>query len=198
MVLIGIVGKMGVGKDYIYNILIKEILKENKVEYLQLAFADQIKINIMSKKNIPYNDVYVKKTQKSRMLLQNEGTEHGRESIDKDIWVKYLDNWITVFINRGINNFIITDCRFLNELEYIKKQNGILIKIIAPNRNNERLIYESNYDQEIYDKIKNHKSECDLDNYLLKEFDLVLYNDPGEFNYDEYYSKLKNILIKNK
>jgi hypothetical protein len=195
MVLIGIVGKMGVGKDYIYNSLIKEILESKLKSHLQLAFADQIKVNVMSKKNIEYKDVYLQKTQETRVLLQNEGTEEGRlGKLGKDIWIKYIDNWIKVFTNRSINNFVITDCRFLNEIEYIKNKNGILIKIIAPQRNIQRLFEESNGNQQVMDQIKSHYSECDLDQYSLLNYDLLINNDPGEFNKDIVYKQILNLI----
>jgi CO dehydrogenase nickel-insertion accessory protein CooC1 len=79
MVLIGIAGKMGCGKDYICNNIIIPILKHNNETFLQIAFADQIKINVMTKHNIEFKDVYINKTTETRRLLQLEGTENGRD-----------------------------------------------------------------------------------------------------------------------
>jgi len=173
--IIGIVGKLGVGKDYYSNNVIEKILNKYNERYIQMAFADQIKINVMSKKNIEYDDVYVKKTIESRILLQTEGTKE--RDISKDIWITYLDNWRKIHYNRGINNFVITDCRFINEMEYIKKSGGIIIKIIAPKRNYQKLLQESLGDLDMIENIRNHKSECDLDNIMDKNFDLVIDND---------------------
>jgi hypothetical protein len=177
--LIGICGKLGVGKDFITTNYIIPLLEKRGGKYLQLAFADQIKVNVMSKKNIPYEDVYENKTTESRILLQNEGTEE-RNRIGQNIWTDYLDNWIKVFKSRSIEHFIISDVRFRNELDYIKKNNGILIKIIAPKRNLKRLMNESNGNQEVIDQISSHRSECDLDNVDDSMFDIVIYNDPGQ------------------
>jgi hypothetical protein len=174
MVLIGLVGKLGSGKDFIADNVVIPLIKES---YLKMAFADQIKINVMTKNNIQFNDVYVNKTEQSRILLQHEGTEKGRDSINKNIWVDYLDNWIKIYKYKGIKNFIVSDVRFKNELEFIRKNKGILIKVVAPLRNHMRLTEESEGDEEVYDKIKSHISECDLDDISETEYDIIINND---------------------
>jgi hypothetical protein len=178
MIIIGVAGKMGSGKDFICNNVIIPVLKKYNQTFLQLAFADQIKVNVMTKKNIKYNDVYVNKTTETRTLLQTEGTEQGRNLVNENIWINYFNNWITIFKNRGIDNFICTDVRFKNEVDYIKKNGGILIYINAPNRNMSRLKNESNGNLELFEKIKSHKSECDLDDLDSNKFDLIINNDP--------------------
>lgn len=176
-IVIGVSGKLGSGKNYIINNVIIPVLKNYiNIRYLEIAFADQIKINVMTKNNINFSDVYESKTKESRQLLQNEGTEVGRNT-NKDIWVNYLSNWINVNNSRGISIFIISDCRFLNEVEYVHNQNGIMIKVLALNRNNKQLIKESEGNIEIYDKIKSHRSECDLDNLNDSNFNLIIDND---------------------
>ena len=200
MVLIGIAGKMGCGKDYICNNIIIPILKHNNETYLQLAFADQIKINVMTKHNVDFKDVYINKTTETRRLLQLEGTENGRDKIDKNIWINYFHNWVNVFKNRNINNIICTDVRFQNELDYIKNNGGILILINAPKRNLERLKNESTGDKTLMEYIKNHRSECDLDDLNSKVFDLVINNDPGSnlnLAYKQFY-ELYNLKVFSK
>uniref|UniRef100_A0A6C0DZN7 Deoxynucleoside monophosphate kinase n=1 Tax=viral metagenome TaxID=1070528 RepID=A0A6C0DZN7_9ZZZZ len=179
--IIGIVGKMGSGKDYIatkYILPFMEGVLRKKV--LQICFADQIKVNVMSKGNFSYDELYVNKTPDSRRSLQIEGTENGRDVHGKDVWVNYTDSWIKVYKERGINNFIITDCRFKNEVEYIKKSGGIILKVHAPQRNHERLYKESNGDHDTYNKLKGHPSECDLDSYDDNCYDMVIDNDIGD------------------
>lgn len=175
-IIIGVSGKLGSGKDFITTNVILPILEKHQQKYLQLNFADQIKINVMTKNGVDYSDVYEKKTESSRQLLQTEGTEVGR-SADKDIWVNYLNNWIHVFNVRGIDTFVVSDVRFMNEFNYIKNLGNIMIKIVAPNRNHSRLLEESNESLEVYNKISTHRSECDLDLLNDNLFDLVIYND---------------------
>lgn len=170
---------MGSGKDYVCNNLIIPLLKKLDKCYLQVSFADQIKINVMTKSDMTFNDVYINKTTHSRKLLQQEGTEFGRNVHGKDIWVKYLDNWISLYKFRGIENFICTDVRFLNEMEYIKQKGGIVIRIVSKTRNLQRLEFESNGDKNIMNMLQEHPSECDLDNVPDDSFDIVIENEIG-------------------
>jgi len=180
-IIIGLCGKMGVGKDYIAQKIIIPFIENNlKQRCLQLSFAYQLKINVMSKHNISYKDVYVKKTNITRSLLQKEGTEQGRNILGEDIWIKHFDRWAQVFFERGIRNIICCDVRFKDEVEYIRSKNGYIIKVIAPNRNHKRLVEESGGKEEVYmyNKLCTHVSECDLDN--LEDYDIIVYNDKNE------------------
>ena len=173
--IIGIHGKLGSGKNWIASNVIIPVLMKYKQIYLEVSFADQIKINVMTKNNIKYCDVYEKKTQETRILLQKEGTD-GRK-IDQNIWIKYLNNWINVYNKRNIEIFIITDLRYKNEYNFIKKNNGVVIKVVAPKRNEKRLLQESNGNSSIYNKIKTHQSEIDMDTFDYTKFDWVIDND---------------------
>jgi hypothetical protein len=190
--IIGIAGKMGCGKDYICNNAIIPLLKNNRKNFLQVSFADQIKVNVMTKQNIKFEDVYVSKTNQTRRLLQMEGTENGRNVLGKDIWIKYFDNWISVYKSRGVDIFICTDVRFRNELYYIKSFGGIVIKIDAPTRNLNRLTQESNGNETTLQSLRSHPSECDLDDIPNDYYDLVIKNDPDNniTTYEESISKL--------
>jgi hypothetical protein len=193
-IVIGVSGKLGSGKNFITTNVIIPVLEKRKQRYLELALADQIKINVMTKNGIEYDDVYLRKTESSRQLLQTEGTEVGR-NFDKDIWINYLDNWIHVFFNRGIDTFVVSDCRFMNEFDYIKNSGGIMIKIVAPKRNHSRLLQESNGNQEIYDKISTHRSECDLDSLNDNMFNLIIYNDPeDQYDIDDLQNQFEELL----
>ncbi len=166
---IGISGKMGVGKDYIVNNYLSNLYEKNII----ISFADMIKINLMVHNNIKLNELYGNKTPEIRQLLQYEGTENGRNKYGEDIWIKYIKSWGELYLSRGYKYIIITDVRFKNEYEFIKNNNGIIIRIEAPNRNEQRLRNESSNEEE-YNKIKNHKSEIDLDNL---NFDIIINND---------------------
>ena len=174
--LIGITGKMGTGKDYILSNYILPYLKSKNLTCLSLSFADQIKVNAMVKNNVSFEDVYINKTQESRRMLQLQGTEQGRNVLGEDVWIKYLDAWIKVYKNRGIQIFLNSDTRFQNELYYIKENDGFLIKMIAPKRNEKRLQLESKCDN----SIRNHSSECDLDDISNSMYNLIIYNDPED------------------
>ena len=112
--------------------------------------------------NININELYGKKTPEIRKLLQLEGTEKGRNIYGPDIWIRYVKAWSELYNSRGIKYIIIPDVRFKNEYNYIKENGGIIFRMYAPNRNEKRLKEESST-EEMYEQIKNHQSETDLD-----------------------------------
>jgi hypothetical protein len=59
-----------------------------------------------------------------RLALQLMGTEVGRNVFGADLWIHALENKID-----KDENYIITDVRFQNEIDWIRKQKGILIEI---------------------------------------------------------------------
>ena len=107
-------------------------------------------------------------------MLQQVGTDLFRNQLHPNTWVN------ATFANYHDNNWIITDVRFPNELEAIKKHNGITIRI---NRGlverTGKMIQEPE-----------HISETALDN---AEFDYVIEND---CTIDDLIEKVKEILIK--
>jgi hypothetical protein len=182
---------MGCGKDYIAKNYIIPYIENISNHCFQLSFADQIKVNVMTKNDIPYEEVFVEKTNATRTLLQQEGTEHGREVHGQDIWIKYFDNWMQIFNKRGISNVIVCDVRFENELKYIKSKGGIVIKVIAQDRNMARLISESKSDEKVLEKLRSHKSECDLDKVSDACYDFIVDNSIGAvLNLDPVYKLL--------
>lgn len=192
-VLIGITGKLGSGKDYITHNVIIPIIEKLKYRYLQCAFADQIKINVMTKYNINYDEVYINKTAQSRQLLQTEGTDVAR-SQDTNIWIKYMNNWIKVHEMRGISVYIISDVRFKNEMNFIKENGGIVIKVVAPQRNHYRLMQESSGNVIVYNQIKQHISECDLDDISDNNYDIVIHNDNNNNNIQEVNKDIESLI----
>ena len=90
---------------------------------------------------------------KDRKLIQDFAEK--LKEIDNDIWIKLLDKEIN-----GLDNIIIDDLRFQNELDYLKSQNFFIIKIkITKEEQIERIkkLYKDNY-QEHIDRLE-HISE---------------------------------------
>jgi|688.fasta_scaffold30666_5 phosphomevalonate kinase len=198
--IIGISSKMGCGKDFITEHYFIPFLENKlKLKTLQVSLADQIKVNVMTKEGISYEDVFIKKNETTRQLLQKEGTEFGRDVFGKDIWIKYYQNWIQILQGRGVKAITTCDIRFKNELEWFKSQkNTVLIRIHAPKRNHQRLLQESNGDKNIYDILSNHISECDLDDIKDDQFDYIVKNDPEDtLDFSILYKKLSQIHIGN-
>jgi hypothetical protein len=195
MLLIGLCGKMGSGKDYIASkYIIPYIENTLQLKTLQMSFADQLKVNIMTKENISYQDVYINKTNETRCLLQREGTEQGRNIYGADIWLRYLENWINVYQQRGIQAVVVPDVRFRNELDYIHKRGGFIIRVDAKTRNDMRLLNESKGDPKIYKRLALHQSECDLDALSNDKFDFILNNDVNDKpNIEEMLNIIRSI-----
>jgi hypothetical protein len=61
-----------------------------------------------------------------RLALQLMGTEVGRDVFHKDFWVIKLKNYID---NAPEQNYVITDVRFKNEIDFINSRGGVLIEI---------------------------------------------------------------------
>lgn len=60
-----------------------------------------------------------------RWILQQWGTEVGRQSFHNDIWVASVENKL----RQTKDDIVITDTRFPNELKTIKKLGGITIRV---------------------------------------------------------------------
>ena len=170
---IGISGKMGVGKDYFAkHHLIPFIESSLKKRCLVVSFADMIKLNVMVHNNITIDMMTGDKTNEVRTQLREEG--QGKKQIyGDDIWIRYTKAIGDMYMARGFDHIIITDVRFKNEYDFIKSMDGIIIRIIAPKRNEKRLRKESN-NIEQYNALANHISETELD---IIEFNYIVNND---------------------
>lgn len=177
-----------------------------------------IKDNFLDEMNTTFNELFVNKSAETRSKLQIYATDYSRnggELIIKDkftlyneplIWIKALylqiKNILSKSYNRERDVFIITDIRFENEAQFIKLMGGYTVRIISPSRNNFKLLEEAkkNYSNEsdihdFIDRIKNHESETNLDNY---NFDFVINNEPDNKNFyyeiEEIVEKLTNLV----
>jgi hypothetical protein len=143
-----------------------------------------------------------------RLMLQLIGTECFREIIHPNTWINVLFNQykpiglyikdITIGLpdsGKDLStypNWIITDCRFPNELQAVKDRGGLTIRV---NRVYKDFIISDGSivkHHEIYDNTSLHSSETALDN---AEFDYVIDND-GTIS--ELIEAVREILIKEK
>lgn len=86
-----------------------------------------------------------------RRFLQRLGTEAGREIFGSDFWIDIALKGYT-----QADNLVLTDVRFRNEADAIKKNDGVVVRILRPG----------------IEPPNSHASERDLDgwafDYLLK------------------------------
>lgn len=116
--LIGLTGKAQSGKDTTGLYLCQ------KYGYQRLALADKVKDIARSTFGWDGN-----KDEKGRRLLQLIGTEVGR-AYNPGIWVKHLSEHVSNFrMYHNAYNIVVTDVRFQNEADFIKKSNGVVWRL---------------------------------------------------------------------
>lgn len=157
-------GKAGHGKNTLAEML---KLKFEKLGYrtIVIGYGDFLKFVCEN-----YFGWDGKKDQKGRDMLQNIGTDIGRNNHDC-VWIDMVKAFIKGFKSE-FDIFIIPDCRFENEILEMKKEFDVTtIKVI-------RLGYEN---KEMTEEQKQHISETQLDNFI---FDKTFIN----LNFDDEYS----------
>jgi hypothetical protein len=101
------IGNMGVGKDYISN------------EIIKLGFADALKIDAVSEHNMNPNKVFGKRDKETRTFMQEYGSSSRKNNCN--IWLdKLLVSIYMQYKNNNIKKFIITDCRYKNEYNFLR------------------------------------------------------------------------------
>ena len=181
-------GKLGSGKNFISEKVFIPMLEPKPT--LVVSLADHFKIDAIVKDKMSYESVFVKKTNESRKALQYRGTEDGRDKYGEDIWFNTLTTWMQVHIERGIKRFILTDLRFISEFNSLKNIGAVTLRIIAPERNKDTLLRESNNNEVVYQQIANHSSEVNLDSQT-EMFDYVIKND---YNDIDVFNQIENII----
>jgi hypothetical protein len=159
-------------------------LLEGESGWKQKGFADKLKETASLLTGIPYaqfHDQDFKLTNLPsqwnnhgmpmtvREFLQKLGTDALRDGLHPNTWVNALMSEYKPELN-----WIITDCRFINEANAVKKENGIIVRVNRPG----------------IVPVNSHPSETGLDGY---EFDHIIDN-YGNFN--DLILKVQELLTK--
>jgi dephospho-CoA kinase len=67
----------------------------------------------------------------TRWFLQRFGTEAVRDNIRQDFWTHRMRNYLSR-VNNPLARVVITDCRFLNEVELVHEFGGIVVEVKRP------------------------------------------------------------------
>lgn len=127
--IIGISGRSGSGKDTLANILSGSYPEMN---FEHIAFADKVKelagallsVDASRFENREYKESWIEELGTSvRGVLQSIG-DGLRQTIHQDIWLIALTKRIDLK-----KNYLVTDVRYKNEAEAIKKLGGIMVSI---------------------------------------------------------------------
>ena len=134
--IIGMAGPARSGKDTAAEILV------SKFNFGAIGFADPIKRMIATMlgettewiENPAIKDTVLPNIRFSpRFLMQTIGTEWGRETLDKDVWVRVamrsMDKILNLYHRKGV---VFTDVRFENEATQIRNIGGVICHITRP------------------------------------------------------------------
>lgn len=131
MLVIGICGQIGSGKDTVADYLVRE------KGYVKIAFADTLKDAVsaifgwdrdMISGITPESREWREKVDEwwskrlgiphltPRWVLQNFGTDVCRQHFHQDIWLASLEKRLSTINAPGA---VVSDCRFANELEWV-------------------------------------------------------------------------------
>ena len=202
--IVGICGLIGSGKDTIADYLVNlhQFRRESFARSLKDAVAavfgwDRDMLEGRTKQSREWreqvdfwwsNRLGIKIT--PRWVLQNWGTEVCRQGFHDDIWIASLENKL----RNSQDNVVISDCRFPNEINAIKKSNGIIVWVqrgelpdwydIALDAN-QGSVKALNYIQEL----GIHPSEW---KWIGTEFDIIIDNNSSLNN---LYNQIESIIL---
>jgi len=187
---IGISGKIGSGKDAFAELFINHVRYEYGHEFENKKFAYNLKKIVSILAGVPMDDVFSREGKLKYLpewgmtigeMQQKLGTEAIRNNIHNDAWVLSLFGTY----QEDKDFWIVTDVRFKNEAEIIKKKGGIVIRLNG-DPNNSRVGDDRNM---------NHQSEIDLDDY--EGFDYVYENIPPIENLQNFVRKIAKKVFEN-
>lgn len=115
-----------------------------------------------------------------RQILQVVGTDMFRNHICNDFWVRAGLKVVREHLSAGRTDIVISDSRFLNEVEAVKELDGHTIQVRKIEKNSENKVFV-NKDKKLaaLADTNAHASETALDKY---EFDYILQSFAGEID----------------
>lgn len=141
MKLIGLTGPAGSGKDSVAGFL------SALHNFEKFALADPIRFAIMGMFGTSYTEMNDRLAKEStiewigkspRQLMQTLGTEWGRKHVADDIWLRIAERKIETirsanrFESNPIAGIVISDIRFDNEAELLRRLGGQIWHIYRP------------------------------------------------------------------
>ena len=144
---IAFAGKSGSGKTTMANFLVENF---NFVKY---SFAGAVKE--LAAELFDVHD-------KDRTLLQSIGGK--MRDIDSEVWIKYL---IRKIESEDHPNVVIDDCRYLNEVEWLRDFGFVIVKLVGREGN-------------LTPEQRNHPSEAEVDE-IQEDYEIDTSNGPRSF-----------------
>lgn len=159
--ILGLHGKMGAGKDTVYE----RLLELYDFKTVRISYADKLKESVAALLGLTRDQIETYKNttdavvtfdggwrgpikrQTFREFLQRYGTESHREIFGQDFW---LDSALPLpryeedldgqsrLVGPTYNDgalYVVTDVRFPNEAERIRRLGGAIVKVVGPDEN---------------------------------------------------------------
>ena len=136
-ILIGLTGRARSGKTTAAEHLARTYLLE------QYAFADPLRDGLMAIFNLDPTDFEGDRKEQTlgwldcspRQLMQSMGTEWARNTVHPDVWVKLAEQNLEYMTKAlgAVLGFVVSDVRFENEADLIRRRGGTVIHILRPN-----------------------------------------------------------------
>lgn len=189
---IALTGKMRAGKDTVFSILAKELIKQahkadEHISVNQFAFGDDLKM---------YAEAIFPEQfeggKKPRELFQNFGQT--MRGFNPDVWVDKVANKVQRHgAKDGKKISFVTDLRQPNEYKYCKDNGFYIIKVTAPDEI--RLARMNSEGDNFSQKSLEHETESHIDTY---ETDYIIHNQFSDYDSLEFKVKqlAKDILTK--
>lgn len=159
--IIGLSGKAGSGKDTLADIL------ATNSRFIKMSFAKSLKEMSIKYFGIPRDMAFSSiKEPIVRQVLQGIG-QCFREEVDRNFWIDKLEE--EILLMKSISEekrIIITDVRYINEINWIRKKGGKLVKIERQNP-----IDLGKYAQ--------HSSETEMDKYVNWDYNILNIDNPN-------------------
>jgi hypothetical protein len=164
---VGLTGKAGSGKDHVYLNHLKPL------GFMQVSLAWHFKADLIGKGAITFEEAFITKPPQIRTLLQMVGTELGRNVYGQKVWCDTLVAWMDIYnFHWDVNQFVIPDVRFVNEMAFIQDDlGGKVIQIVAPHRSDGTTLDATQ---------RAHPSESEMDSINPDKYDGRLFNDPND------------------
>lgn len=182
VVLVGLAGAAGSGKDYIA----KEYFCE-RFGFKNFSWAWCLKLPVICDGVGSYDDVFHHKPEHIRKVLQIAGTELGRMRYGYDVWVNRTLMWVRhLHAEWGITRWVIPDTRFPNELEAIQNCGGQVWRVISDVEG-----------RTLSEEAKEHASEVSLtdDDQCYDGIIRNYINKPQENDVSRLYNLVQNIYL---
>lgn len=80
-----------------------------------------------------------------RKILQEVGTECFRNIFSTDFWVGCVSRQINQYREQGAENFVISDARFMSEINFLRNEGGEVWEVKRPDKEPEhyKIVYEA-------------------------------------------------------